>query len=183
MSSTSSATQPSDILVVSQLTKYFNKLFAVENVSFSIASNSTLALLGGNGAGKTTIINMIRNELVPNYGSITLDNINVLAEPRKARTLMGVCPQDDAVDNLTVQQTLRFYATVKGLKNIEANVDKVLKALNITTFHNHSVRSLSGGTKRKLSVYSVTLASFSSMNQAPVKTPALNASSGKHSKK
>jgi ATP-binding cassette subfamily A (ABC1) protein 3 len=95
---------------------------------------------------------MIRNELVPNYGSITLDDINVLAEPRKARTLMGVCPQDDAVDNLTVRQTLKFYATVKGLKNIDANVHKVLKALNIATFHNHSVRSLSGGTKRKLSV-------------------------------
>jgi ATP-binding cassette subfamily A (ABC1) protein 3 len=95
---------------------------------------------------------MIRNELIPNFGTITLDNINVLAEPHRARTLMGVCPQDDAIDNLTVRQTLKFYATVKGLKNIEGNVDKVLKALNITTFHNHSVRALSGGTRRKLSV-------------------------------
>ncbi|EPE27975.1 P-loop containing nucleoside triphosphate hydrolase [Glarea lozoyensis ATCC 20868] len=150
--STTPSVASSDILVVSHITKYFNKLFAVEDVSFSITSNSTLALLGGNGAGKTTIINMIRNELIPACGTIHLDGINVLAEPHKARLLMGVCPQDDAVDNLTVHQTLKFYATVKGLKNIEGNVTKVLAALNITTFAHHSVRALSGGTKRKLSV-------------------------------
>lgn len=140
------------ILEVSQISKFFGKLFAVENISFDISSNQTLALLGGNGAGKTTVINMIRGELVPNFGTITLDGISVLKNPHKARLHMGVCPQDDAIDNLTVRQTLTFYATVKGLRNPEANVDKVLTALNITTFEHTSVKDLSGGTRRKLSV-------------------------------
>ncbi|CAG8951276.1 hypothetical protein HYFRA_00008025 [Hymenoscyphus fraxineus] len=149
----SSTTSPAEeILTVSHLTKYFNKLSAVEDVSFSINSNSTLALLGGNGAGKTTVINMIRGVLVPNFGSITLDNINVLTAGQKARIHMGVCPQDDAIDNLTVYQTLRFYGCVKGLKNVEGNVEKVLEALKITTFRNYTVAALSGGTRRKLSV-------------------------------
>jgi len=65
---------------------------------------------------------------------------------------MGVCPQDDAIDNLTVRQTLNFYATVKGLKNVAGNVDKVLNALNITVYQNVAVKDLSGGTRRKLSV-------------------------------
>ncbi|KUJ19510.1 P-loop containing nucleoside triphosphate hydrolase protein [Mollisia scopiformis] len=140
------------ILDVSSITKYFGKVFAVENVSFDIAANQTLALLGGNGAGKTTVINMIRGELVPNFGDISLDGVSVLKNPHKARLHMGVCPQDDAVDNLTVRQTLNFYATVKGLKNVSGNVDRVLAALNITIYEHVSVKGLSGGTRRKLSV-------------------------------
>lgn len=148
----STATPTEEILEVSHLTKYFNKLTAVEDVSFSIKSNSTLALLGGNGAGKSTVINLIRGVLIPNFGSITLDNINVLAEGQKARVHMGVCPQDDAIDNLTVFQTLHFYGTVKGLRNVDGNVEKVLAALKITTFRDYAVAALSGGTRRKLSV-------------------------------
>jgi ABC-type multidrug transport system ATPase subunit len=124
----------------------------VENVSFDIGANETLALLGGNGAGKTTLINMIRGSIRPNFGDIFLEGTSVLRNPAMTRHLMGVCPQDDAVDNLTVRQTLRFYATVKGLKDIEGNVDKVLNALNITIYEALPVRALSGGTKRKLSV-------------------------------
>jgi ATP-binding cassette, subfamily A (ABC1), member 3 len=140
------------ILTVSRISKFFGKLFAVENISFDISANQTLALLGGNGAGKTTVINMIRGELKPNFGTIHLDSVSVLKHPQKARLHMGVCPQDDAIDNLTVRQTLAFYATVKGLKNVDGNVDKVLAALNITIYENVSVKDLSGGTRRKLSV-------------------------------
>ncbi|KAL2064305.1 hypothetical protein VTL71DRAFT_4799 [Oculimacula yallundae] len=149
---TTSPALSAPILSVSRVSKYFGPTFAVENVSFSISANETLALLGGNGAGKTTVINMIRGELKPNFGDIYLDGISVSKQPQKARINIGVCPQDDAIDNLTVRQTLRFYATVKGLKNVEGNVDRILKALNITMYEDLSVRALSGGTRRKLSV-------------------------------
>lgn len=140
------------ILSVSRISKFFGKLFAVENVSFNIAPNETLALLGGNGAGKTTVINMIRGELRPSFGDIFLDGVSVTGDPQRARSQMGVCPQDDAIDNLTVRQTLNFYATVKGLHNVSANVDKVLNALSITSFQSLSVKALSGGTRRKVTV-------------------------------
>jgi ABC-type multidrug transport system ATPase subunit len=145
-------TDPSKILSVSRLTKFFGKNFAVQNISFDIAKGSTLALLGANGAGKTTTINLIRGDMKPDFGDITLDGISVLRQPHKARLHMGVCPQNDAVDNLTVRQTLSFYASVKGLKNVSGNVDKVLNALNIASFEHVMVKALSGGTKRKLSV-------------------------------
>lgn len=155
------APAPANILTVSRISKFFGKVFAVENVSFDIAANQTLALLGGNGAGKTTVINMIRGELVPNFGEIYLDGVSVLKQPQRARLHMGVCPQDDAIDNLTVRQTLKFYATVKGLKNVEGNVDRVLIALNIVAFEYVSVKALSGGTRRKLSVAIALLGMFS----------------------
>ena len=147
-----STSAPSQILQVSRISKFFGKVFAAENISFDISSNQTLALLGGNGAGKTTVINMIRGEFKPDFGDIFLDGTSVLRNTHKARLQMGVCPQDDAVDNLTVRQTLSFYASVKGLKKIESNVNKVLNALNITVYEHLPVKALSGGTKRKLSV-------------------------------
>jgi ABC-type transport system involved in cytochrome c biogenesis ATPase subunit len=157
---TNSVATPSQVLRVSRISKFFGKLFAAENISFDISSDQTLALLGGNGAGKTTVINMIRGEFKPDFGDIILDGTSVLRNPHRARLHMGVCPQDDAVDNLTVRQTLAFYASVKGLKNVAGNVDKVLNALNITIYEHLRVKALSGGTKRKLSVAIALLGQF-----------------------
>lgn len=103
---------------------------------------------------------MIRGVLKPDTGDITLDDVSVLKNPHQARTLMGVCPQDDAIDNLTVRQTLKFYATVKGLRDVQGNVSKALAALNITKFEDVVVKSLSGGTRRKLSVAIALLGRF-----------------------
>ncbi|ESZ92100.1 putative ABC transporter A family member 4 [Sclerotinia borealis F-4128] len=116
------------VLIVEKLTKYFVKLFAVDEVSFNICPNETLAFLGANGAGKTT--------------TITCED----------RTNLGVFPQDDAVDELTVRQTLDFFAAMKGLKNVKLNVDNILRAFNISEFNNVLVTKLSGGTRRKLMV-------------------------------
>ncbi|KAH8805682.1 ABC transporter-like protein [Xylogone sp. PMI_703] len=149
---TASSTQEPEILKVSRVNKFFGRVFAAENVSFSINANETLALLGANGAGKTTVINMIRGELKPDYGDIYLDGVSVLRQPHKTRLQMGVCPQDDAIDNLTVRQTLNFYAAVKGLRDIHKNVDHVLEALNISMYQSMPAKKLSGGTRRKLSV-------------------------------
>jgi ATP-binding cassette subfamily A (ABC1) protein 3 len=111
-----------------------------------------MALLGGNGAGKTTVFNMIRGELKPDFGNIHLDGVTVLHQPRKAIIQIGVCPQNDAVDSLNVRQTLEFYAAVKGLKNVRANIDQVLGLLDTKSFANSASKALSGGTKRKLTV-------------------------------
>lgn len=119
--------------------------------------------------GKTTVINMIRGELKPDLGDICLDGVSVLKNPHKARLQMGVCPQDDAIDNLTVRQTLKFYATVKGLKDVSGNVDRVLAALNIAAYDEVSVKGLSGGTLRKLSVAIALLGkAFSQLLNIPV---------------
>lgn len=148
------------ILQVDRVSKYFGSSFAAQNVSLHIPANETLALLGANGAGKTTVINMIRGELKPEFGDVHVDGVSVVKQPRKARLQIGVCPQDDAVDNLTVWQTLHFYASVKGLKSVRKNVQQVLNALDIAQFANVKARKLSGGTRRKLTVAIALLGTF-----------------------
>ena len=137
-------------LVVSKVTKYFGKLFATQSISFTVSPNETLALLGPNGAGKTTTVNMIRGLIKPNYGDITVENVSVLTHPAQTRIHLGVCPQDDAIDELNVRQTLEFYAAVKGVKNVKKNVNAILAAFNIMQFERTQVKKLSGGTRRKL---------------------------------
>ncbi|KAH9210733.1 ABC transporter-like protein [Leptodontidium sp. 2 PMI_412] len=140
------------VLVVEKITKFFGSLFAVDEVSFDISPNETLALLGANGAGKTTTFNMIRGLIKPAYGSITIDSVDAIAHPQRARINLGVCPQDDAIDELSVRQTLDFFVSIKGLKNVKMNVDNILRAINISEFDDVLVTKLSGGARRKLMV-------------------------------
>lgn len=140
------------MLQISHVTKRFGKATASQDISFDIVANETMALIGGNGAGKTTIFNMIRGELKPDHSRIHVNGVPVVDQARKARMYIGVCFQDDAVDNLTVEQTLTFCASVKGLKDVQRNVTQVLEALNMVRFKNHAHKALGGATKRKLAV-------------------------------
>ncbi|PQE06676.1 hypothetical protein CJF30_00008578 [Rutstroemia sp. NJR-2017a BBW] len=140
------------VLELSGVSKFFGSLTAVENVSFNISENETLALLGANGAGKSTTFNMIRGLLKPSAGAISILDLNIVTNPEQARLYLGTCSQEDSIDDLTIRQTLNFYASIKGLRNVKHNVDKLLKAFKIMHFENVLVTKLSGGTRRKVMV-------------------------------
>lgn len=140
------------VLIVNNISKIFGSLFAVQNISFNIAADETLALLGANRAGKTRMINMIRGLFKPQYGSITMDGVDVLDHPQLARIHAGVSPQDNAIAELTIRQTLNFYASIKGLRNVRGNVDKILDSFNIMQFEDRLVSKLSGGTRWEVMV-------------------------------
>ncbi|KAJ6260031.1 hypothetical protein Dda_5677 [Drechslerella dactyloides] len=134
------------------LHKSFNGTEAVHDVTLSVSSNETMALLGPNGAGKSTTINMIRGQLKPDAGDVFVKDKSILSQLVEARAETGVCPQEDAVDDLTVISTLKFYAEVRGVPNPTRNAEAVMAALGIQSFAKKRVSKLSGGTKRKLSV-------------------------------
>ncbi|KAK6535913.1 hypothetical protein TWF281_000163 [Arthrobotrys megalospora] len=134
------------------LHKSFKGTEAVHDVTLSVSSNETMALLGPNGAGKSTTINMIRGQFKPDSGDIFVRDKSVLSQLVEARAETGVCPQEDAVDDLTVIKTLKFYAEVRGVPDPARNAQLVMEALGIQDFKNKRVSKLSGGTKRKLSV-------------------------------
>ncbi|KAF3901446.1 hypothetical protein ABW21_db0204559 [Orbilia brochopaga] len=134
------------------LYKSFNGTEAVHDVTLSVSSNETMALLGPNGAGKSTTINMIRGQLKPDAGDVFVKDKSILTQLVEARAETGVCPQEDAVDDLTMLSTLKFYAEVRGVPNPTKNAEAVMAALGIQSFANKRVSKLSGGTKRKLSV-------------------------------
>ncbi|KAF8539799.1 hypothetical protein BDD12DRAFT_736325 [Trichophaea hybrida] len=139
-------------LVVDNVSKTFGRYKAVDNVSFTVSRDETFCLLGPNGAGKTTTLTMILGELPPDTGDIFVSGHSISRQRSLARTSLGVCPQFDAIDNLTVAQTLSFYAAVKGVDNVPHNVREIIRAVGLEFFVHRKVEALSGGNRRKLSL-------------------------------
>ncbi|KAL1867032.1 hypothetical protein Plec18167_008823 [Paecilomyces lecythidis] len=143
-----------DGLRVLHLTKAFSKSVAVQDVTFGVRKGEVFALLGPNGAGKTTTIGLIRGDLRPSNknGDIFVENVSVVKHRATARSHLGVCPQFDAMDQMTVLEHLRFYARIRGVPDVEHNVREVLRAVGLTPYGNRMAAKLSGGNKRKLSL-------------------------------
>lgn len=143
-----------DGLRVLHLTKSFNNFVAVEDVTFGVGRGEVFALLGPNGAGKTTLINMIRGDMLPSHrdGEIFVEDISVTRNRATARSHLGVCPQFDAIDQMTVVEHLRFYARIRGVPNVDHNVSQVIRAVGLTPYQHRMAMELSGGNKRKLSL-------------------------------
>lgn len=123
-------------------------------VTFGVQTSEIFALLGPNGAGKSTLISMIRGDIAPSTPSsaLTIASHSILTDPLSARSNLGVCPQFDSADVLTVTETLSFYAHIRGVTNIPHNVSTVLRACGLTPWADSLAQALSGGTKRKLSL-------------------------------
>jgi ATP-binding cassette, subfamily A (ABC1), member 3 len=143
-----------DGLRVLHVTKAFGKSVAVEDVTFGVRKGEVFALLGPNGAGKTTTISLIRGDLRPSGrgGDIFVENVSVLKNRGAARLRLGVCPQFDAIDQMSVEEHLRFYAQVRGVSDVDHNVREVLRAVELTPYADRMAAKLSGGNKRKLSL-------------------------------
>ncbi|KAF2265745.1 P-loop containing nucleoside triphosphate hydrolase protein [Lojkania enalia] len=148
-----------DGLRVEHLTRAFKSrrygsIIAVDDVTFGVKKGEVFSIVGPNGAGKSTTIGMLRGELKPTQpgAQIHLGNIDVMKDRRTARSRLGVCPQFDAVDQMTVLEHLEFYAGVRGVSDAERNARQIVKAVGLEKFANLMASRLSGGNKRKLSL-------------------------------
>ena len=143
-----------DELRVLHATKAFGLNVAVQDVTFSVPKGQTFALLGPNGAGKSTTIGLIRGDTRPSEGQseILIEGTSIISHRADARSNLGVCPQFDAMDQMTAIEHLRFYARARGVPDVEHNVEQVLHAVGLAPFKSRMAGKLSGGNKRKLSL-------------------------------
>ena len=149
-----------DVIRVSGFRKAYTYLcgspvLAVEKISFGLDYGECFALLGVNGAGKSTTFKSLTKDTVPTTGQITIAGYDVQRDFQEARKLIGYCPQHDALfPMLTVQEHLWFYAKIKGVPADKrpGMVEKSIDALNLKDHRNKQSKNLSGGNKRKLSV-------------------------------
>ena len=145
---------PEDGLRVQHITKAYGSNIAVQDITFGVKRGEVFALLGPNGAGKSTTISLIRGDILPSHtsGEIHVEGIPISKRRADARHHLGVCPQVDACDQMTVLEHLRFYARVRGVDDVEHNVREVIRAVGLGPFQHRMAFALSGGNKRKLSL-------------------------------
>jgi ATP-binding cassette subfamily A (ABC1) protein 3 len=152
-----SSSASSDGLRVLHVSKQFKSLTtgtvnALDNCTFGVKRGEVFGLVGPNGAGKSTTISMLRGEIKPDAGSLYILSHPLLTTLEEARSHLGVCPQHDALDQMTVLSHLRFYAGIRGVRNIEDSVQNLVRAVGLAPFADRMANKLSGGNKRKLSL-------------------------------
>lgn len=139
---------------VVKLYKDYENIRAVDNVSFSINKGEIFGLLGSNGAGKTTIIQMIAGLLQPTNGKILVDGYDVNSEPLKVKALLGYLPETPALyERLTGREYLNF---IGRLRNIDENtlrkkIDAYTKKLELGHRINTRLSAYSKGERQKVS--------------------------------
>ena len=144
-------------LEVKNLHKYFGNYHVLKNINLSFNKGNMYSLLGHNGAGKSTFVNILTGIYRPTSGSLLWKNKDFRKMKRNAQKLfdfnIGICPSFECLfENLTVYNHLKVIGLIKEIKNLEKRIKTVMRLLNITQYENFSVSKLSGGNKRKLSL-------------------------------
>mmetsp|Transcript_24374 Transcript_24374/g.37578 ORF Transcript_24374/g.37578 Transcript_24374/m.37578 type:complete len:1959 (-) Transcript_24374:259-6135(-) len=125
---------------------------AVEGLNLNMYTGQVTALLGHNGAGKSTTINMLTGLLKPTSGDAAVVGTSIVHQMPIVRQKIGICLQHDCLfDLLNVQEHIEFFAMLKGSYSKE-NVEKTMKDVALYEKRFTPSKNLSGGMKRKLSV-------------------------------
>ena len=140
------------IISVKDLSKTYASGFeALKHINLDIEQGEILALLGPNGAGKTTLISVICGIVKPTSGQVTVAGHDIVRDYRKARELIGLVPQEIALDIFTTPwNTVRFSRGLFGKPANDAHVEKVLRDLSLWDKKASKVIALSGGMKRRV---------------------------------
>src|SRR6202034_420065 len=145
--------QPVQAIHVQGLEKSFKKLRALRGVDFDVARGSIFALLGSNGAGKTTVVKILSTLLKPDAGTATVDGFDVTAQPANVRQSISLTGQFAAVDEtLTGRENLVLVARLRQLKDAGPIADDLLARFQLTDAAGRRVSTDFRRLRRRLGV-------------------------------
>ncbi len=140
---------------VENLTKEFDGLVAVDNVSFDIETGEIFGLLGPNGAGKTTILSMLSTTLKPTSGTAIVNDLDILKDEDGVRKSIGIVFQDQSLDEeLTAYENMDFHGRLYRIpKNLrQERTEELLKLVELEDRKDSLVKTFSGGMRRRLEI-------------------------------
>ncbi|MDE1844984.1 MAG: ATP-binding cassette domain-containing protein [Thaumarchaeota archaeon] len=143
------------LIQIHNLTKRYEKLTAVDNLSLNLEQSEVFGLLGPNGAGKTTVIHMLATLLKPTSGSATVNGFDILREPEKVRASIGIVFQVPSSDDLlTGYENLKIHAMLYGVDPgvREKRISDALELVGLTERKKDQVKKYSGGMRRRLEI-------------------------------
>lgn len=133
-------------IVVSGLKKTYGQFEAVSAVDFRVAPGEFAALIGHNGAGKSTTIKILTGQLLPTEGAVTVGGVDVVADPAGARAAFGYVPEEPALyDYLTAREFLELVTEIRGGGDIE----DALAMTGLGEDADRLIREYSQGMRRK----------------------------------
>src|SRR5437763_7004927 len=140
---------------MTELCKDFGKFQAVDHLSLTVRRGEIFGLLGANGSGKTTTINMISGLSVPTSGEVRVMGYDVRHQSRQVRQILGSVPQETALyEELTAWTNMDFHADLFGIPRREKKerITKLLELVQLLDRKDSRVGAFSGGMKRRLAL-------------------------------
>lgn len=141
-------------IVVENLTKKFDAVMAVDNLSLEIKWGELFGLLGPNGAGKTTVINVLSTLLKPTNGGAQVGGFDVEYDGKSVRQIIGVCPQEPAFyGHLTGRENIELFGTFHNVPkvNLKERAEKLIKKIGMEDHADRKAKEYSGGMVRRVS--------------------------------
>lgn len=145
------------ILKIEDLSHSYNngKQWAIKDINFEISSNGIIGLLGSNGAGKSTTMNIMCGVINQTKGNVYIDGINIRKNPVEAKRLIGFLPQKAPLFfELTVDEYLRYCANLRDIneEDIDHAIEIAKEKCGIAHFSNRLISNLSGGYQQRVGI-------------------------------
>ena len=142
-----------NIIEVKKLNKIYDKIIAVKDLSFVINKGKIIGLLGPNGCGKTTTIAMILGLVKPTSGEVLIKGKNIEKERINLLEKMNfISPYVELPKKLTVEENLKVYAGLYGVKNANEKISELVNELRLNKFLKKKTGELSSGQKNRISL-------------------------------
>lgn len=143
------------MIQVTNLSKSYGNILAVNDISFSIEKGEVFGLLGPNGAGKSTTINMMSTILKSDKGSITIDGFDVKTNAKHCKKLIGVVSQEISLyEELSAYDNLLFFGKLYHIPQQELKqiINETLNLIGLSERKNDLIKTYSGGMKRRINI-------------------------------
>ena len=135
------------------LSKYYGKICALNNMSLDVPEGTIYGLVGPNGSGKTTLIKALVGSLRPNSGYTKVLGLDPLKDKWELRKQIGYMPQSPALyDDLSARDNILFFGKAQDVPDLQRKVDEILSFAELTNRANDAVRTFSGGMKKRVSL-------------------------------
>jgi ABC-type multidrug transport system ATPase subunit len=142
-------------LVADSLVKKYGSLVALDRFSLEVGRGTIFALVGPDGAGKTTMIRILCRLLDPDSGAVTIDGRDIARDHEQIKPMLGYMPQQFSLyPDLSIEENLTFYAGLYGITGHEyrRKRDQLYEFSNLKPFAGRRAGALSGGMKQKLAL-------------------------------
>jgi len=148
------------MIQLQNLTRRFDSLVAVDDLTVTIPSGSIVALLGANGAGKTTTLNMLTTLLAPSGGTASVAGYDIITQGPEVRRALGYVPEHGALyEGLTADEYLDLAGKIRGLDSgvIQSRTDEYLEYFEVAGARGNRLGTFSKGMRRKILVTAALL--------------------------
>lgn len=140
-------------IVLTQVSKAFGAQLALDRVDLQVDQGSFVAVMGANGAGKTTMLKVISGLAAPTSGSVRIAGIEMRKAGPRLRALVGVVSHETMLyADLTTEENLRFHAKLFGLRDPAEAVTRAVERLDVAHVLDKPVRALSRGTRQRVAL-------------------------------